>query len=105
MNNHRYQVRVSCPAQIDYYQIIDYLIERSPRAAENFEEKLDKLLERLENSPFFGKLPPYEELCAEGYRMAILGKYLVFYIVQGSTVEVHRIIHGARDYLKIVRGY
>ncbi|MGH7452894.1 MAG: type II toxin-antitoxin system RelE/ParE family toxin, partial [bacterium] len=53
MNNHRYQVRVSRPAQIDYYQIIDYLIERSPRAAENFEEKLDKLLERLENSPFF----------------------------------------------------
>lgn len=105
MNNHRYLVRVSRPAQIDYSQILDYLIERSPQAAEKFEEKFDKLLERLENSPFFGKFPPYEELRAEGFRMAILGKYLVFYIVQGTVVEVHRIIHGARDYLKIVGGY
>jgi len=105
MNNHRYLVRVSRPAQIDYSQILDYLIEKSPQAAENFEEKFDKLLERLENSPFFGKFPPYEELRAEGYRMAILDKYLVFYIVQGTVVEIQRIIHGARDYLKIVRGY
>ncbi len=105
MNNHRYLVRVLRPAQIDYSQILDYLIEKSPRAADKFEEKFDKLLERLENSPFFGKFPPYEELRAVGYRMAILDKYLVFYIVQGTIVEVHRIIHGARDYLKVVRGY
>ena len=105
MNNHRYQVLVSRPAQKDYLQILDYLIEKSPDAAEKFEEKFDKLLVRLEKSPFFGKIPYYEELRAEGYRMAILGKYLVFYIVHGSIVHVHRIIHGARDYLKILRGY
>jgi plasmid stabilization system protein ParE len=98
-------VSVSRPAQRDYFQILDYLIEKSPKAAEKFEEKFDKILERLENSPFFGKIPNYEELRTEGYRMAILDKYLVFYIVKGSTVEVHRIIHGARDYLKILRGY
>ncbi len=105
MNNHRYEVRVLWPAERDYFQILDYLIEKSPKAAEKFEQKFVKMLERLKRSPFFGKIPNYEELCAEGYRMAILDKYLVFYIVQGSVVEVHRIIHGARDYLNILRGY
>ncbi len=42
---------------------------------------------------------------AERDYFQILDKYLVFYIVKDSIVEVHRIIHGARDYLKILRGY
>jgi len=105
MNNHGYQVHVLRPAERDYFQILDYLIEKSPNAAEKFEEKFIKILERLKRSPFFGKIPNYEQLRYEGYRMAILDKYLVFYIVQGTVVEVHRIIHGARDYLKILRGY
>jgi plasmid stabilization system protein ParE len=97
MNNHRYQVRVLRPAERDYFQILDYLIEKSPKAAEKFEEKFIKILERLKRSPFFGKIPNYEELRVEGYRMAILDKYLVFYIVKNAIVDVHRIIHGARD--------
>jgi len=105
MNNHRYQVCVLRPAERDYFQILDYLVEKSPAAAEKFETKFIKTLERLKRSPFFGKTPNDEKLRAEGYRMAILDKYLVFYIVQGTVVEVQRIIHGARDYLKIVRGY
>lgn len=105
MNNHQYQVHVLRPAERDYFQILDYLMEKSPKAAERFETKFIKVLERLRRSPFFGKIPNYEELRVQGYRMAILDKYLVFYILQGTIVEVHRIIHGARDYLKIVRGY
>jgi len=105
MNDDHYQVRVLRPAERDYFQIIDYLIEKSPNAAEKLEEKFIKTLERLKRSPFFGKIPNDEELHVEGYRMAILDKYLVFYIVQGTVVEIHRIIHGARDYLQILRGY
>jgi plasmid stabilization system protein ParE len=93
------------PAERDYFQILDYLVEKSPQAAKKFEEKFIKTLERLRYSPFFGKIPNDEELRVDGYRMAILGKYLIFYIVQGTTVEVHRIIHGARDYLRLLRGY
>ncbi len=105
MKNNQYQVRVLRPAERDYFQILDYLMEKSPKAAEKFEEKFIKTLERLKRSPFFGKIPNDEELRVEGYRMAIVGKYLVFYIVQDTVVEVRRIIHGARDYLKILRGY
>lgn len=105
MNNHRYEVRVLQPAERDYFQIIDYLIEKSPKAAEKFAEKFIKTLERLKRSPFFGKIPNDKELRVKGYRMAILGKYLVFYLVRDTIVEVRRIIHGARDYLTILRGY
>lgn len=30
--------------------------------------------------------------------MLIVGKYLVFYKVKEKVVEIHHLIHGARDY-------
>jgi plasmid stabilization system protein ParE len=30
-----------------------------------------------------------------GYRVLVVDSYLVFYIVRGRTVEVHRVIHGS----------
>jgi toxin ParE1/3/4 len=37
-----------------------------------------------------------------GYRYLIVADYLVFYTFEEQTVLVHRIIHGARDYLRLL---
>lgn len=99
-----HQARLLRPAQKDYFEILDYLLEKNPRAAEKFESKFDNLLERLERFPFHGKLPNDETLRLDGYRIAIIDKYLVFYIVKKRIIEIHRIIHGARDYLRLLMG-
>ena len=32
-----------------------------------------------------------------GYRVLIMESYLVFYIIRGQTVEIHRVVHGSRN--------
>jgi plasmid stabilization system protein ParE len=32
------------------------------------------------------------------------GKYLLFYLLKEGTVEIHRVIHGARDYKHLLLG-
>ena len=59
-------------------------------------EKLDKLVGLLENNPLLGRIPRHEKLREYGYRVLIVESYLVFYIVRGHTVEVHRVIHASR---------
>lgn len=43
-----------------------------------------------------------EDLARMGYRYLVVGNYLVFYILGSDTILVHRIIHGARDYLALL---
>ena len=45
-----------------------------------------------------GVIPKDARLKKLGYRILIIGKYLVFYVVKTNTVQIRRIIHGARQY-------
>lgn len=38
-----------------------------------------------------------------GVRRRPFGNYLIFYRIEDSTVQVMRILHGARDYARILR--
>jgi hypothetical protein len=33
-----------------------------------------------------------------GYRMLVVDKYLVFYVVKKKIIQIRRVIHGARRY-------
>jgi plasmid stabilization system protein ParE len=61
-------------------------------------DRFEQAIDRLELSPLAGKAPDDDELRERNYRMLIVGKYLVFYKIKEKVVEIHRIIHGARDY-------
>lgn len=37
-----------------------------------------------------------------GYRVLVIETYLVFYVVRGKTVEIHRVVHGSRNLEDIV---
>ncbi|MBL7995484.1 type II toxin-antitoxin system RelE/ParE family toxin, partial [bacterium] len=37
-----------------------------------------------------------------GYRYLIVDNYLIFYTIEEETIFVHRIIHGARDYRRLL---
>jgi len=52
----------------------------------------------LASNPFLGVIPKDERLKKLGYRMLIVDKYLVFFVVKTKTVQIRRIIHGARRY-------
>lgn len=93
-----YKARFLGAAEADLLSIVDYIAEDSPRAADKILDRFEKAIGRLELSPFAGKAPNDDGLRKRNYRMLIVGKYLVFYKIKETTIEIQRIIHGARDY-------
>jgi plasmid stabilization system protein ParE len=45
-----------------------------------------------------GVTPKDRRLELLGYKILVIGNYLVFYVVRDDVVEIRRIIHGKRNY-------
>jgi toxin ParE1/3/4 len=84
-------------AQDDLIAIFDFIAQDSASRALGFVEKLDKRIGLLESNPHLGRVPRHPKLREYGYRVLIIGSYLVFYIIRGQTIEIHRVVHGSRN--------
>lgn len=84
-------------AQDDLLSILEFIAKDSPRRAVSFVNKLDERIGQLERHPLLGRVPRHPKLREYGYRVLVIESYLVFYIVRGQTVEIHRVIHGSRN--------
>ena len=93
----KYTLRYLPIAQVDLVSIFDYIAQDSPNRALSFVEKLDQRIGRLEQHPNLGRVPRHPKLREFGYRVLIVESYLVFYIIRGQTIEVHRVVHGSRN--------
>lgn len=87
------------PAQRDLEAIAKLHMELvGPNSARRITDRILKTLARLEKFPLSGALPRDPELCRNGYRYAIAGKYLCIYRLMGDQVLVYHIAHGASNY-------
>ncbi|KAF0144333.1 MAG: RelE/StbE family addiction module toxin [Nitrospirae bacterium] len=102
MKQHRYAVRLLEIAEDDLNEIVTYIAAENFTAAEALAAKIEKNLSHLSVHPFIGRVPEEEELTRLGYRYLIVQDYLIFYTIEGQTILIHRIIHGARDYLRLL---
>ena len=93
-----YTIRYLRTAEKDLFDIFDYIQKDKRFAALSQLEKFDQSIARLAISPFIGGIPKDERLKKLGYRILVIGKYLVFYVVKSKTVQIRRVIHGARRY-------
>ncbi len=92
------RIRYLTTAQEDLIDIFEYINKDNPTAAVSQLERFDESIFQLESNPFLGVIPKDERLKKLGYRMLIVGRYLVFYVVKDETVQIRRILHGARRY-------
>lgn len=102
MNPREIRIRLLRVAEDDLAEILAYIASDSPIAAESLLTKFEKNLILLSEHPRLGRIPEEEELTRLGYRYLVIDKYLLFYTVEGQTVCVHRILHGARNYLPLL---
>ena len=102
MNPPEIRIRLLRVAEDDLAEILAYIASDSPIAAESLLTKFEKNLILLSEHPRLGRIPEEEELTRLGYRYLVIDKYLLFYTVEGQTVCVHRILHGARNYLPLL---
>jgi len=92
-----YTLRYLPVAQGDLLDIFDFIAKDSSTRALSFVEKLDKRIGLLEQHPLLGRVPRHPKLREYGYRVLIVESYLAFYIIRGRTIEIHRVVHGARN--------
>lgn len=94
----KFQVRLLKIAEEDFTEIIKFIADDNPSAAETTTIKIEKNLELLSDNPNLGRIPRDEEIKNLGYRFLIVQNYIVFYTVEDRTILIHRILHGARNY-------
>jgi toxin ParE1/3/4 len=102
MRQNKFIVRLLPVAEEDFTEIITYIAADRLSAAKDLANTIEKNLELLSNNPFLGRIPKEKELAKAGYRYLVVENYLLFYIVAGKTIYIHRIIQGARDYLSLL---
>jgi toxin ParE1/3/4 len=90
-------VRYLPAAQADLISILEWIAKDNPSRAISFVDSLDDRIGQLGHHPLLGRFPRNPKLREYGYRVLVVESYLVFYIVRGHTVEIHRVIHGARN--------
>ena len=98
MPTDKHQIRLLSIAEEDFTEIISYISADNPNAADSFAIKIEKDLGLLSENPNLGRIPRDEEIRNLGYRYLIVQNYLIFYTIEGKTIIIHRILHGARNY-------
>lgn len=85
-------------AQTDLRDIHDYIAEDDPDAALDFVTQLELACEKLTKMPESGR--SRSEL-ARGVRSLPVKRYIIFYRVTETTIDILRVLHGARDIERI----
>jgi plasmid stabilization system protein ParE len=93
----KFTVRYLPAAEEDLISILEYIAKDSPRRAEAFVDKLDKRIRILETFPLAGRVPLHAPLRESSYRVLTVESYLVFYKLLRRTVQIHRVVHSARN--------
>ena len=93
-----FKIRCLSTAENDLDDIFTYILKDKPSAAASLLENFDSSISQLAFNPELGVVPKAERLKKLGYRILVVRKYLVFYVVKGKTVQIRRVIHGTRQY-------
>lgn len=102
MSQARHDVRLLRPAEDDLTEIVLYVAADRPDAAAKLADRFDQKLNLLATNPHIGTIPKEDNLVLLGYRYLVVENYLVFYVIEAQTICVHRIIHGAIDYTRLM---
>ena len=101
MKRLEYTIRLLRAAENDLFEIVNYIAADRQSAADALATKIEKDLNLLSKNPQLGRIPNEEELMRLGYRYLVVQNYLIFYTMEDQVIYVHRILHGARDYLSL----
>lgn len=87
-------------ADQDILQILRYIARDNETAAIKFYDSLRSTFSLLASQPFMGQR--YQSPRSRGARFHTHGNYVIFYLPISDGVEILRVLHGARDYEKLI---
>lgn len=84
-------------AILDLIEILDYISQRNPIAADKLEQTLNEAVEKLAESPYSARLGR-----VDGTREKIAHpNYIIVYRVFTDKIEILNIVHSSRNYPNI----
>ena len=95
-----YRVEPTDKALVDAGEAYFWINEQSEGVALRWYKGLMKAFRSLEKNPLRCPLAPESAFFEGEIRQLIYGKYRILFTVEGETVFVLRVRHGAREYLK-----
>jgi len=98
MSKSSYHLQIFPTAEEDFEEIVDYISGERVSAARQFILKVETSLNNLVKFPLIGKIYEEVKIPHKGYRYIVVDNYLIFYKIENVSVNIYRIIHGARDY-------
>ena len=93
-----YKVKIFPTAQEDMRDIADYLNTLSHDAAIRYYDLIIEKVGTLTTMPERCPLAKDTQLRMRGYRTLLVENYIVFYVINGKTVEIRRILFARRQY-------
>ena len=101
-----YEVLRTATADEQIRDIAFYIAAESgnPDVALRFVDRLEEAASRLADTPRLAPPARWGTLAKRGYRALVVGEYLVLYQVndERKQVVVHAVLHGRREYWKLV---
>lgn len=86
-------------AELDLQEIAEYIALDDPAAANRQLRRLTRGFERLSAFPRIGTA--HDDI-RPGMRLLPIAPYLVLYRLAGNSVEIVRVIHGAREWRELI---
>jgi len=84
-------------AAADLDAIADYIAEDNPRRAQSY---IEELLAVCAGIPARPKGYPARTELGKGVRVALHGRYMVFFRDLPDEIRIERVLHGARDLVR-----
>lgn len=94
------KVEFTAPALLELEGIAEWIAQDNPARAFSFIEELEKAGLAIGRRP--EAYPYFDRHRARGVRRRVHGNYLIFYRESSNHVQILHILHGARDYARIV---
>ena len=93
------KVAFTSEALDDLRDIAEHIAKDAPRRALSFVRELRESARQVGKAPRASPIDPrYENLAV---RRRVHGNYLILYRIIGDRVDILRIIHGARDHVRL----
>ena len=78
----------------DLEAIADWIAEDSPRRAVSFIREIREEFRKIGQRPLHYQLRPE---IGEDARLAVMGRYVILFWIDGNKVRIERVVYGGRD--------
>jgi len=99
MSKYKYKIAYRELFRQDLNKIYLYIADtlKAPQAAGNLLDDIEEAVGLVANFPFACRIFPHNPPLPEEFRMMPVKNYAVFYVVQGDTVEMRRVVYARMD--------